>query len=139
MDVIIDDTFAPVLFCNDNIPVAPVQSLKHPFLHGFKFLRVPGFPGEVVKSQDQDTGGKWDHGQVLESKIPKQGFAVKTGKLTDHPVRIGCDPDRDGKVMTKLRHQLPCSPGDNDRNDQRGKNHRNTQRPPDHTPGHIFE
>lgn len=76
---------------------------------------------------------------MFESEVTVHDVRVEADELTDHPVRVGGDPDGDREIMTKLRHVLSCSPGDDDGNDQRGKDHRNTQGPPYHTPGYIFE
>lgn len=60
---------------------------------------MAGFPDQVIKGKNQYPGGKRDHGQVFKGKFAKQRFGIKTGKLTDHPVRIGRDPDRNRQVM----------------------------------------
>lgn len=64
---------------------------------------------------------------------------IKSDELTDHPVRVGGDPDGDGKVMAEFRHILPCSPGNHHGDDQCWKDHGNTQWTPYHAPGNIFK
>ncbi len=66
-------------------------------------------------------------------------LTIEAGKFTDHPVRVGGDPNGDGEVMAAFGHILPRSPGDHDGNDQGWKDHRNPQWPPNHAPGHIFK
>lgn len=66
-------------------------------------------------------------------------LCIKSHELADHPIRIGGDPDRDGKIMAEFSHELSCAPCYDDRNDQRREDHRDPQWPPDHAPGDIFE
>ena len=66
-------------------------------------------------------------------------LCVELEELTDHPVRVGTDPESDGEVMTELRHVLPGSPGNDDGNDQRGKYHCYAKRLPYHAPRYVFK
>ena len=100
---------------------------------------MPGFPDNIVKGQEYHTQYKRDQGQVFKSIFPKNRLGIKMQEFADHPVTIGCDPDSNGQVMTKLTHILAGSPGNNDCNGQGRKDHGNPQWPPDHTPTDIFK
>lgn len=63
---------------------------------------------------------------------------IKTKELTDHPVRVGSDPECYGKVMGQFRGHMSGPPGNKDGNTQGRNDHGNTQHLPDHTPTDIF-
>lgn len=64
---------------------------------------------------------------------------IKPKKLTDHPIGVGRNPHRYCQVMAKFRHVLTGSVGNDNRNEQSGKNHRSAQPFETQAPGHVFE
>ncbi len=76
---------------------------------------------------------------MLKRVFTKQDIAVEMKKFTNHPVTVCNDPEGYSKVVTKLTHVLPCSPGNNYSYKECWKDHCNAQWFPYHTPGYIFE
>ena len=68
-------------------------------LHSFKFFLVPGLPVDIIKGEDENSDTERNHGKMLKGIMPGQHLAVKSYEFTDHPVRVGGDPDSDGQVM----------------------------------------
>ena len=64
---------------------------------------------------------------------------IEVKKFTDHPIRVGTDPEYYCQIMTDFANVLPGSDGNYDCYDQCWKYHTDAERPPDHTPADIFK
>jgi hypothetical protein len=126
---------------NGRVPLMSGKITQNPafLLQCFKFILMPWFPVQVVEAQYENTQSEGDQGQVFVSKIARKVLSIKPKEFAKHPIRVGADPDGYGKVMGQFRHVLPCSPGDDNGNDECGKDHGDAQGFPDHAPGHVFE
>jgi len=84
---------------------------------------VPWPPDYVVESQNNHADAKREHGEVLVGNAQKCNLCVDVKKFRDHPKRVGTYPKCDGQIMAKLRHELPGTPRNNNRNDECWNNH----------------
>lgn len=76
---------------------------------------------------------------MLICVLAKNSDRIEMQKLTDHPIRVGSDPNYDCKVMANLTHILSRSYSNYNSNYKGWKDHGYSQWTPDHTPADIFQ
>lgn len=81
------------------------------------------FPDQIIKSQNEDTRYKRNKSEIFICVMSKKNFLINAHKLSDHPIRVGADPNSDGKIMTQFRNNMSGSPTDNDGYDESWKDH----------------
>ncbi len=76
-------------------------------------------PPDIIKGYDEDPHAERNEGQIFVTVIVEvYRVAVKNEKFTDHPVRVGEDPEYNSQVVTKFTHVTARADSDYDGNDQ---------------------
>lgn len=86
---------------------------------------MSGFPDQIIKSQNENTGYKGNQSEIFISVVSKKNLLIKSQEFSDHPIRVGTDPNCNCKIMAQFRNNMSCPPTDNDGDDKCWKDHGN--------------